>query len=154
MRKVFFFYFHKDKYYSSSPIVNNFKIIYKWQEKFLEKGIEMTSMLEYLPQYKDKNLKEKSLYSIPKEQVSNELMEAMGNIIMIYYIYYEQKKERRYILESAFPSLLGGGDGWCAVCGVLLSCIRGIFICFLFEKKKYTHVYILEGHQIDNGTIK
>jgi hypothetical protein len=81
MRKVFFFYFHKDKYYSSSPIVNNFKILQKWREDFFKQGIEMTNMLEYLPQYKDKNLKEELQYSITKEQVSDELMEAMKNIV-------------------------------------------------------------------------
>ena len=83
MRKVFFFYFHKEKYYSSSPIINNFKILYKCQEFFLKGGIEMTSMLEYLPQYKDKNLKEESLYPIPKDQISEELMIAMQNIMAI-----------------------------------------------------------------------
>ena len=82
MRKVFFFYFHKDKYYSSSPIINNFKILHIWKEDFLKHGIEMTCMLEYLPQYKDKNLKEDFLYSISKEQISEELMESMGNIVL------------------------------------------------------------------------
>ena len=78
MRKVFFFYYHKDKYYSSSPIVNNFKILQQWREKFLESGIEMTSMLEFLP-YSNKKL----LHPISKEQVSEELMQAMKNIVAI-----------------------------------------------------------------------
>jgi hypothetical protein len=81
MRKVFFFYFHKDKYYSSSPIVNNFKILHKWKENFLKQGIEMTSMLEFLPEYKDKNLKKEFQFPILKEKVSEELMEAMKNIV-------------------------------------------------------------------------
>ena len=83
MRKVFFFYFHKDKYYSSSPIVNNFKILQKYQEKFLEFGIELTNMLEFLPEYKDLNKDKELLHPIPKEQVSDELMKAMGNIVAI-----------------------------------------------------------------------
>ena len=78
MRKVFFFYYHKDKYYSSSPIINNFKILHEWRDKFLESGIEMTSMLEFLP-YSNKEL----LHPIPKEQVSEELMKAMENIVAI-----------------------------------------------------------------------
>jgi hypothetical protein len=78
MRKVFFFYFHKDKYYSSSPIVNNFKILHQSREKFLEQGIEMTSMLDFLP-YSNKEL----LHPISKEQVSEELMKAMENIMAI-----------------------------------------------------------------------
>ena len=78
MRKVFFFYYHKDKYYSSSPIINNFKILHQWREKFFEFGIEMTSMLEFLP-YSNKEL----LHNISKEQVSEELMKAMENIVAI-----------------------------------------------------------------------
>ena len=74
MLKVFYFYFHKDKYYSSSPIVNNLKILHQWKEKFLAQGIEMTSMLEFLS-YPNKEL----LHTISKEQVSEELMKAMDN---------------------------------------------------------------------------
>lgn len=81
MRKVFFFYFHKDKYYSSSPIVNNFKILQQWQGKFLEFGIEISSMLEFLPEYKD--LSKELLYPISKEKVGDELMKAMENIVAI-----------------------------------------------------------------------
>jgi hypothetical protein len=83
MRKVFFFYFHKDKYYSSSPIVNNFKILHQWKEKFLEQGIEMTSMLEFLPQYSDKNFKVEFLWPISKEQISKEYIDAIINIIAV-----------------------------------------------------------------------
>lgn len=78
MRKVFFFYFHKDKYYSSSPIVNNFKILHKMKDKFLENGIEMTSMLDFLS-YSNEEL----LYPISKELVGTELMNAMENIVAI-----------------------------------------------------------------------
>jgi hypothetical protein len=78
MRKVFYFYFHKDKYYSSSPIVNNLKILYQSKEKFLEKEIEMTSMLDFLP-YSNKEL----LHPISKEKVVEELMKAMENIVAI-----------------------------------------------------------------------
>jgi hypothetical protein len=85
MRKVFFFYFHKDKYYSSSPIVNNFKILHKMKDKFLEIGIEMTSMLEFLPQ-----TNEELLYPISKELVGIELMNAMENIVKILPNIYQK----------------------------------------------------------------
>ena len=85
MLKVFYFYFHKDKYYSSSPIVNNLKILHQWKEKFLAQGIEMTSMLEFLS-YPNKEL----LHTISKEQVSEELMKAMDNIVTILPDIYQK----------------------------------------------------------------
>ena len=104
MRKVFFFYYHKDKYYSSSPIVNNFKILHQWREKFFEFGIEMTSMLEFLP-YSNKEL----LHNISKEQVSDELMKAMENIVAILPE-ISGKYEKILFLGSSFrhPLLLRG----------------------------------------------
>ena len=81
MLKVFYFYFYKDKYYYSSPIINNFKILQKMKKQFLEKNIEITSMLDFLPQYN--NLNDVLLHNISIEQIKNELVEAMGNIIAI-----------------------------------------------------------------------
>ena len=84
MRKVFFFYYHKDKYYSSSPIVNNFKILHQWREKFFEFGIEMTSMLEFLP-YSNKELLHNRLITFVKEkydQTDRELVLSIINIII------------------------------------------------------------------------
>jgi hypothetical protein len=82
MRKVFYFYFHKDKYYSSSPIVNNFNILHQMRNQFLEKGIEITSMLEFLPEYKDLSGGQ-LLHPISKEQAGDDGMNAMANIIAI-----------------------------------------------------------------------
>jgi len=82
MRKVFYFYFHKDKYYSSSPIVNNFNILHQMRNQFLEKGIEITSMLEFLSEYKDLN-DVQLLHPISKEQAGDDGMKAMENIIAI-----------------------------------------------------------------------
>jgi hypothetical protein len=81
MIKVFYFYFYKDKYYYSSPIINNFKILQKMKKQFLEKNIEITSILDFLPQYN--NLNDVLLHNISIEQIKNELVEAMGNIIAI-----------------------------------------------------------------------
>jgi hypothetical protein len=79
MYKVFFFYCYKDKYYYSTPIINNFKILHQMKKQFLEKNIEMTSLLEFLPQYKADNF----LYDISVEQLHEELLKAMENIIPI-----------------------------------------------------------------------
>ena len=81
MRKVFFFYFYKDKYYYSSPIINNFKILHKMKEQFLEKNIEITSVLEFLPQYND--LSDVLFHNISIDQINEELEKAIENIIAI-----------------------------------------------------------------------
>ncbi len=79
MYKVFFFYCYKDKYYYSTPIINNFKILHKMKKDFLEKNIEMISVLEFLPQYN----KERFMHDVSVEQLHIELMNAMENIIAI-----------------------------------------------------------------------
>jgi hypothetical protein len=51
------------------------------KEQFLEKNIEITSVLEFLPQYND--LSDVLLHNISIEQINNELGEAIENIIAI-----------------------------------------------------------------------
>ena len=79
MYKVFFFYCYKDKYYYSTPIINNFKILHQMKKQFLEKNIEMTSILEFLPLYNADNL----LHDISVEKLHEELLKAMENIMLI-----------------------------------------------------------------------
>lgn len=50
MIKVFFFYFNKNKYYSSTPIINNFKILFNNKKLFLENNIEITPFIDYVPE--------------------------------------------------------------------------------------------------------
>lgn len=79
MIKVFYFYFHKEKYYSSSPIVNNFKILFENALEFKKNNIELTPFLHYLDQFNN----EKMLYDIPKNEMANHLFSAMDKIIEI-----------------------------------------------------------------------
>jgi hypothetical protein len=79
MIKVFYFYFHKEKYYSSSPIINNFKILFQNNKKFKKNNIELTPFLHYLPQYNNKQM----LYNIPKDKMAEDLFSAMEKIIKL-----------------------------------------------------------------------
>ena len=80
MYKVFFFYCYKDKYYYSTPIINNFKILHQMKKQFLEKNIEMTSILEFFPEYKNND---NLLHDISVEKLHEELLKAMENIMLI-----------------------------------------------------------------------
>lgn len=55
MIKVFYFYFNKNKYYSSTPIINNFKILFNHKNIFLKNNIELIPFIEFIPQL-DKNI--------------------------------------------------------------------------------------------------
>lgn len=77
MIKVFYFYYHKDKYYFSSPIINNFKILFQNTDKFKDNNIEITPFLHYLPQFNNNQM----LYDIPIEKVSEDFFLAMEKIV-------------------------------------------------------------------------
>jgi len=49
MIKVFYFYYNKDKYYSSTPIVNNFRILFDHKNIFLENDIDLTPFIQFVP---------------------------------------------------------------------------------------------------------
>jgi len=77
MIKVIFFYFNKNKYYSSTPIVNNFKILFNNKSIFQEKNIEVTPFIEYVPDL-DKTI---MMTDEPKINLDKHIETAMKNII-------------------------------------------------------------------------
>lgn len=77
MIKVFYFYYNKDKYYSSTPIVNNFKILFTNRDKFDENNMEVTPFINYVHDL-DKN---KMMIDEPKNNLDGYFDEAMKNII-------------------------------------------------------------------------
>jgi len=78
MIKVFYFYFHKDKYYSSSPIVNNFKILFQNHPLFIENEIELTPFTQFIDIDNTK-----MLFDIPKNKMAEHLYKAMDKITEI-----------------------------------------------------------------------
>ena len=79
MIKIFYFYVHKEEYYSSSPIVNNIKILFNNHPLFNENNIELTPMLEYLPEYNKKKMQ----FNISIEKMNEDLSKAIENILII-----------------------------------------------------------------------
>jgi len=98
MIKVFYFYFHKEKYYSSSPIVNNFKILFQNDPLFLQNQIELTPFTHFVPQLD----KSKMLFDIPKDEMPQHLFSAMDKIIEI--LPDISKKYNKIILLAFHPT--------------------------------------------------
>ena len=78
MIKVFFFYYNKNKYYSSTPIVNNFKILFYNRDKFLEHNIEVIPFIDYVPELD----KTKMLTDEPKSNLDMYFENAMKSILI------------------------------------------------------------------------
>jgi len=55
MIKVYFFYFNKNKYYSSYPIINNLKILFDNKDFFRQNYIEITPFINFIDEL-DKNI--------------------------------------------------------------------------------------------------
>lgn len=78
MIKVYYFYYNKNKYYSSTPIVNNFKILFRNVDIFLENNIEVTPFINYVPQL-DKNT---MMTDDPKSSLDAHFETAMNEILL------------------------------------------------------------------------
>ena len=77
MIKVFYFYYNKNKYYSSTPIVNNFKMLFENKNFFLENNIEVTPFIDFVEKF-DKN---KLLTDDPKTSLDPNFESAMLEIL-------------------------------------------------------------------------
>jgi len=78
MIKVFYFYFNKNQYYSSTPIVNNFKILFQNKPIFTQNNIDISPFIDFIPEL-DKN---KMLIDTPKNEINNLFEIAMKNILI------------------------------------------------------------------------
>jgi len=75
MIKVFYFYCNINKYYSSTPIINNIKTLFNNKNSFLDSKIEVTPFIKYIPDMKS------MLININKPEMTNYLETAMKNIL-------------------------------------------------------------------------